>query len=573
VTSISIGLDLGSTGLRTAWPDGSGRIETHGDSGGGLLLYEQPAANALGVDFPALKGVLGSDASLAVDGQPLRPVEVMSEALNAIRVGVEHETGRRVAQAIVAVPARYATSQRTVLREAALDAGFSDLQLVSDSACAVIGHTAGSDSGSTVLVYSLGYSGLELALVRGKRGHLRALGYEGDVTSGGRLLDQVVLQLWIEAFRQRDLVFDSRAWGPRIWTRLRAQAEATKEQLSGEKQATLDIRVSVPGSGQQAPPVLTRAAFEEAIAPSVAASIERIRALLEQTASTAEDIEAVLLVGGSTRIPFIREAVARELGCVPILAGADEIARGAALHAARLTTGSPDALEDSAGVAAQHERPPRRGPLRPAPRNGRAAARGSSLVAIPAGDEDELADPLPTLAMLEDYARRLAAGGRAGAAGDRLRALVCDAGAVLDKLCAMTPDRAAVPRMAAEALDRAEALLADGSHAAAVAHAHLAWAHAGESPEVFDQMVEIHCRAAMASDRYEDAVEWLTCAYGHDQSNERVRGLLAERHYVHAKELGDRRRPRDALRAIDAALRWSPDHVLAQELRQALRQR
>jgi len=570
---MNIGLDLGSTGLRAAWADESGQIVTH-DGVGCSLLYEQPAATALGVDFPALKSVLGSDTTVAVDGQPRRPAELMSEALSAIRAGVERETGRAVGRAIAAVPARYASSQRTVLREAALNAGFSDLQLVSDSTCAAMGHTAGSETGSTVLVYSLGYSGLEIALVRGKRGHLRALGYEGDTTLGGRLLDQVVLELWMKTFHERGLILDRRSWPPRIWTWLRAQAEATKEQLSDAKHVTLAIPVSARGGGEQPPPVLTRAAFEEAIAPSVAASTDRIGILLEQTASAASDIEAVLLVGGSTQIPCIREAVARELGCATVAAGADEIARGAAMHAARLATGSPDALVDSAGLAGEHERQPRRGKLHRAPSRVQAAvAGGPSLVATPAGDEDDRADPLPTLAMLDDYARRLGAGGRADTARDRLRELVRDATAVLDQLSAKQPERAAVPRMATEALERAEALIAEGRHGDAVVHSHLAWEHARDSPEVFDQMIEIHCRAAMGSNRYEDAVLWLTCAYGHDQSNERVRALLAERHYVQAKELGDRRRPRDALRAIDEALRWSPDHALALELQQALRVR
>uniref|UniRef100_UPI0034DE990F hypothetical protein n=1 Tax=Streptomyces flavofungini TaxID=68200 RepID=UPI0034DE990F len=121
-------------------------------------------------------------------------------------------------------------------------------------------------------------------------------------------------------------------------------------------------------------------------------------------------------------------------------------------------------------------------------------------------------------------------------------------------------------------LARAQSLLSLGHYDHAVQAAHIAWQDAATRPtgaDMLDAMIDVHCAAAMADmspEHFADAERWLNCAYGHDPTNVRVRGLLAERTYRHAVEL-DRRAERDeAIEALGKCLTWDPEHAAAEAL-------
>ncbi|MEU1330855.1 Hsp70 family protein [Streptomyces sp. NPDC005865] len=179
------------------------------------------------------------------------------------------------------------------------------------------------------------------------------------------------------------------------------------------------------------------------------------------------------------------------------------------------------------------------------------------------------------------HARRLARQGREDEAVTLLREIIAEAQELLDALHrppapaasgTPLPEPEPTPAPAFDPasrrqLARAQALLALGRYDHAVQAAHIAWQDAATRPagaDMLDAMIDVHCAAAMADmapEHFADAERWLNCAYGHDPTNVRVRGLLAERTYRHAVEL-DRRGERDeAIEALRKCLTWDPEHA------------
>ncbi|MDJ1137016.1 tetratricopeptide repeat protein, partial [Streptomyces iconiensis] len=122
-------------------------------------------------------------------------------------------------------------------------------------------------------------------------------------------------------------------------------------------------------------------------------------------------------------------------------------------------------------------------------------------------------------------------------------------------------------------LTLARALLGDGKYEQAIRASHLAWREAPDRPDVFLEMIDIHCEAAMADHspaHFPDAERWLKCANSHDPSNPKVRDHLAERSYIQAAELARQGHTRQALKTLAKALEWSPDHPASRALHHRL---
>jgi tetratricopeptide (TPR) repeat protein len=172
-----------------------------------------------------------------------------------------------------------------------------------------------------------------------------------------------------------------------------------------------------------------------------------------------------------------------------------------------------------------------------------------------------------------DEARRLAEHGQWDEAVALLRKIIDEAQGLLNEVAVMP--RAPKPP-SSRSLHRARTFLQGRRFDEAVGASHLAWQQEPTRPEVFEAMIDIHCAAAMAStdvEHFADADRWLRCAYGHDPSDARVRGLLAERTYSHAHELNALGRLGEAVQALEQGLEWNPDHRPTQELLHRLSRR
>lgn len=579
-SAINIGVDFGSTGLRAAYVRGEEAIMlSTGVAEATPWLLCELAPHPPGVAFPSLKSKLGKVSRMRLEGRELVPGEDVTVAFRTLCQSVEKQLGKRVAQAVVAVPARYSARQRAALREAVLAAGLKDVQLLNDTAAAVLAHCArhGEREGATLLVYGMGYSGFELGLVRAARGHLRVLGYEGGEAPAGRFFDALVIDALLTARRPaaggEPFSADVSGWDEEAWLRAHAIAQRLKEALSEEAEVALPVAFQTPAGRLWGTVLLQRQAFAEAIAPALATTLEGAGRLLEEAGMEVGDLDEVLLTGGSTRIPRLREQLTRAFGLQPTILAAEDLARGAALQAARLRAEPTVADHVLAGASAPAAPVAVERGLRAeltVEGEGPAVAVGEPLV-LPAKAVSAAA-PAPELAR----ARELLAAGREEEARGLLQSLIAEAQALLDRAGAAGPGRSSPGALLARrAFERAERDLRQGRQDYAVRESHLAWQEDRENPDVFERMLEIHCRAAASvpdPERYDDAVRWLMCAYSHDQSNTRIRQLIAERHYHQARTLHQRGESAAAAAPLGHCLALDPEHRQAQALETALRE-
>jgi hypothetical protein len=612
---LSIGVDFGSTGLRAAYvaegrapvgPDCPG-----GDAGPPWILCERHPEQRLGIAFPSLKSRLGLPGSSAIDCLPMAPAEAVTRALRALKLAVEDHASRAVSgAAVITVPALFAASQRAALRAAVLAAGFSEAHLLNDAVAAVIAHTAQHPDPATVLVYAMGYSGFETALVRAAHGHYRVLGYEGGASPAGRAFDQLLLESMLGVLEERRLRLDSAGWDAARWLQIRAATERAKEGLSALQQVAFPVSLETPDGRFLGHLSLGRAGFEEAIRPLCERTLQQTASLLEQAGMTAAQVDTVLLAGGSTRIPLLRALVAGALGREPVALDDRALAHGAALFAARLQSRpvAEGAEQERAGAASRElETPADLTALRAAIAVSEAPlpqASGDGLVLVVGGNPG--GDSAARGQALLLPAERLIEQGRTHAARSLLEEVIRQAQARLAALAALAappasaaspppappapsaassagpaaPTSPAAPSPAAilarRALVRARQLLKKGQYEEAVRESHLAWQQDRDNPDVFEQMIDVHSQAAMASDGaegYTDAQRWLMCAYSHDESNVRVRDLLAERHFLHARQLGEQGKRQQALESLEHCFSWNPEHQGARQLHLKLTRR
>ncbi len=557
---INLGIDLGSTGLRAAFsaPGEPVRVVTPGETEWPWLLCEPGKDDALPVYFPSLKSRLGIATVVEADGRRAMPGAVLAQAVVALRDLIAATTPASIGHTVISVPARYFATQRTALLEAAGDAGLLDVSLITDSVAAVLAQTEGAGTG-TFLVYSMGYEGFELGLVRAVRGRYRVLGYEGGNAPGGSTFDAQVLHEWLTVLRKHGALPDEIRHGEAGWRRLRAVAERVKKRLATGGPVLFpmfapgpdrDLKVTVQFDG---PP------FDRLVRSMCDRTIERADALFEQVGLARDAVETVVLAGGCTRMPQLRELVSG-LGAAQVIAADDHIARGALLHAHQLSRRASPAYEE----------PPATQYSEPAEAVLRAAPLGATLLTAPSGLT--AAEPAPLSAV--DNARRLIEAGRVDEARDELNRLVQQAQRLLEEIANRPSDAetAASPLGSARASDLIAAArnrLAKGRRTEAISFAHLAWQQEPERPEVFEAMLDIHCEAAMAnpsSRTFTQEETWLRCALRHDPSNGRIRALLAQRIYLHGRELHDKGQTDEARATLERALTWDPEHKAAVRL-------
>ncbi|MGH3717765.1 MAG: Hsp70 family protein [Pseudonocardiaceae bacterium] len=527
-TLVDLGLDFGSTGLRAVYsvPGKPARFVALADAQWPWLLCEPTPSGPLPVSFPSIKSRLGSVGLARCDGEFVDPFEVVVRGLDAARRLVEATASAGIGRTVISVPARFALRQRAALRDAAGEAGFTDVGLIDDSVAAVIAHTRGTQDG-VFLVCSMGYSGTELGLVRAARGQYQALGHESSAAPGGSTFDEEVLTWLIRVLRKSSGSPDPSQWDEARWRRLRDNAQRIKEELGASAQEICH-GVVCDDAGTQVAVDIKRARFETLLQPYVELIVDRAQVLLAQSGLTPADVGTVLSVGASAQLGQITSLIAG-LGHQFVPGSPEYLARGAAWQAERL---------------------------------GGVIAAGSGERVVTMADE-----PADTPSHGVEEARRLIDQGRSDEAATLLRKTVEQARVLLEELAAPAPS--ALPRL----LLLARSLLRQKQYEAAIGASHRAWQEEPTRPDVFEVMIDIHCAAAMADPdvaRFSDADRWLRCAYGHDPSNTRVRGSLAERTYLHANELSRLGRYRESFQALQQCLAWDPDHRAARELRHRL---
>jgi molecular chaperone HscA len=379
--SLAVGIDLGTTnsvvaiardGKPAALHDEGGRalvpsVVAYPASGGVLvgdearLLTVREPRNVIAsvkrlmgrgaADLHAVAGVLPYEiepgtgqtdmVKLRIGGRARSPVEISAEILKALRARAESALEKPVERAVITVPAYFDDAARTATRDAARVAGLEVLRLVNEPTAAALAY--GLDKGSEGLyaVYDLGGGTFDFSLLRLEKGVFQVLATGGDSALGGDDFDRAVAERLLGE-RKKDGLGD-RVDEAAVKTAL-ALGRQMKEQLSDREQTSGRLEIA----GVPSFHALCRAEFEAMIAGYIARTLDIARNVLVDADVKPADVQGVVLVGGSTRVPLARAGVAGMIG-KPALTDIDPdevVALGAALQAEALTGGSDTLLLD-----------------------------------------------------------------------------------------------------------------------------------------------------------------------------------------------------------------------------------
>jgi molecular chaperone HscA len=283
---------------------------------------------------------------LRIGGRARSPVEISAEILKALRARAQAALEKPVERAVITVPAYFDDAARTATRDAARVAGLEVLRLVNEPTAAALAY--GLDKGSEGLyaVYDLGGGTFDFSLLRMDKGVFQVLATGGDTALGGDDFDRAIAERML-AERQRDGVID-RVDETAI-KRALALARQMKEQLSPRDHTSGRLELE----GKPSFHALTRPEFEALIAAAVGRTLDIARAVLADAGVGAAELQGIVMVGGSTRVPLVRQRVGEVFGKPPLTdIDPDEVvALGAALQAESLTGGGDTLLIDVAPLS------------------------------------------------------------------------------------------------------------------------------------------------------------------------------------------------------------------------------
>jgi Fe-S protein assembly chaperone HscA len=293
--------------------------------------------------------VLPADATvkLAVGGREVTPPEVSAIVLRTLKERAEAHFGEPIERAVVTVPAYFNDSQRQATKDAGRIAGLDVVRIVNEPTAASLAYGLHRLGQGVVAVYDLGGGTFDISILRVKDGIFEVLATNGNTHLGGDDFDRVLMLWLLEDIQSRhhveldrdciDLARDNEAM-----QELRLAAEAAKIRLSSEERTTLTL----PLSGFTYHRTITRAEVASLIEPLVARTLPPCRQALADAGLTPADIDQVVLVGGSTRVPLVRRRVQELFARTPHsqLNPDEVVALGAAVQAQILAGGIKDML-------------------------------------------------------------------------------------------------------------------------------------------------------------------------------------------------------------------------------------
>ncbi|KZB64144.1 molecular chaperone HscA [Thalassospira lucentensis] len=302
----------------------------------GTLPYhvEVPAEDAAKSGEPMM-------VRLNVGDRVLTPVEVSADILRALRARAEESLGKPVEKAVITVPAYFDDGARTATKDAARLAGIEVLRLVNEPTAAALAY--GLDNGAEGLyaVYDLGGGTFDISLLKMQKGVFQVKATGGDAALGGDDFDHAIAEHLLAERKSGGTTDDLDASDAK---RLLKTARKVKEALTDADETSVTVSLG----GSDTTHTVTRAAFDAMIAKLVSRTIAITEQVLDDADILADDVKGVVLVGGSTRVPAVRKAVADLFEQDPLsdIDPDEVVALGAALQAEALTGGSDNLLLD-----------------------------------------------------------------------------------------------------------------------------------------------------------------------------------------------------------------------------------
>ena len=356
-----IGIDLGTTNSCVAVMEGSDvKVIVNADGERttpsvvafkddeiqvGAIAKRQAITNLNTVS--SIKREMGTNHKVTINGKDYTPQEISAMILQNLKATAEAYLGSKVTDAVITVPAYFNDAQRQATKDAGRIAGLNVKRIINEPTAAALAYGIDkTDKEQTVLVYDLGGGTFDVSILSLADGTFEVIATAGNNRLGGDDFDKVIMDWLVEEFKKQegiDLSKDKMAM-----QRLKDAAEKAKKELSSITKA--EISLPFISMGVNGPvhlnTTLSRAKFDDLTRFLVEKTVEPVRQALRDAKMTPQDIDQVLLVGGSTRIPAVQELVKKELGKEPNKSvNPDEVvAMGAAIQGGVLAGDVKDVL-------------------------------------------------------------------------------------------------------------------------------------------------------------------------------------------------------------------------------------
>ena len=265
----------------------------------------------------SIKREMGTSYKVNIDGKQYTPQDISAMILTKMKETAESYLGEKVSQAVITVPAYFNDSQRQATKDAGRIAGLEVLRIINEPTAASLAYGLDKEENQKSLVYDLGGGTFDVSILDIGDGVFEVLSTNGNTRLGGDDFDQRIIDYVAEQFKKEngiDLKQDKIAA-----QRLKEAAEKAKIELSGTTTANINLPfITADATGPKHLDVtLTQAKFNELTADLVEATVEPMRKALKDAGLTVDQINKVILVGGSTRIPAVQEAVKKVTGKEP----------------------------------------------------------------------------------------------------------------------------------------------------------------------------------------------------------------------------------------------------------------
>jgi molecular chaperone DnaK (HSP70) len=332
MNDIIIGIDLGTTNSEVAVVE-NGNVTVIAERGSNILpsfvgiddhgeiLVGETARNQYLI-YPertvkSIKRLMGQDTRVTMAGQLYTPQEISAIILKRLKAIAESYAGRPIGKAVITVPAYFSDAQRQATREAGEIAGLEVVRMINEPTAAALVYGAGREDAKRMLVYDLGGGTFDVSVVNVQSGVVEVLSSHGDNHLGGDDFDQLIVDHIVAHIRQQHGV-EIEEHG-KAMARISRAAEQAKRRLSDEPYVQIEEEYLLEHRGT---PIhlnleLARSSYEDMIADHINATMDATHIALKGARLTASDIDEIILVGGSTRTPCIRERLFDEFGFEP----------------------------------------------------------------------------------------------------------------------------------------------------------------------------------------------------------------------------------------------------------------